>query len=224
MGNERLIINQKNEFGAMRTDPPADFYQIQTATGWKRTLNSFASWSSPEPGWFTLDVGSGPGYLSMIMASLGCKAFGLDIDITSFHPTRLHENLAVGDAHYLPFPDQTFNLITSSNLLFMVEDPLQVLIEFKRLLLPAGQIALLNPSEFLNQKSAEDLANQHGLAGLDRQSLIGWAERAERHWRWKVDDLRELHEQAGLVLVEAKLKVGMGLARFTRGQLPNFRG
>jgi ubiquinone/menaquinone biosynthesis C-methylase UbiE len=208
----------------MGTDPSADFYRIQTATGWKRTLNAFASWCGPKPGWRTLDVGCGPGYLPALMASLGCTAFGVDLNLNAVHPYRLHSMLALGDAHHLPFPPRSFHLITASNFLFLLQDPLEVLIEFNRLLDPIGQIGLLNPSEFLNVKSAGALADKHNLSGLDRQSLIGWAEKAESNWRWTEDDLEKLLSKAGLIYVESCLKVGGGLARFTRGQLPNFDG
>jgi ubiquinone/menaquinone biosynthesis C-methylase UbiE len=207
----------------MGIDHSSNFYQVQTATGWRRTLTSFAAWCDPKPGWLTLDVGCGPGYLPVLMASYDCKAFGVDIDFDSFQPARLHKDLVVGDAQKLPFPANSFNLVTASNLLFMLENPLPALIEFTRVLVPGGLVVMLNPSEFLNKRSAELLADQHSLSGLDRLSLMNWAERAEKSWRFKEDDLKELHSRAGLVFLESILKVGNGLARFTRGQLPDLK-
>jgi SAM-dependent methyltransferase len=218
LGNERL------KFGArrlihMNLDPPPDFYQIQTATGWGRTLASFAKWCRPKTGWLSLDVGCGPGYLPALLTSYGCQAFGVDIDLQSFQAGRLHPFLVVGDAHNLPFPIRSFHLVTASNLLFLLEDPLWALNEFRRLLLPGGQVALLNPSEYLDVKAAEELAEKKFLSGLDRQSLINWAERAERFWRWNEEDLRELYTRAGMEFLESTLKVGSGLSRFARGKL-----
>jgi ubiquinone/menaquinone biosynthesis C-methylase UbiE len=204
----------------MNLEPPSDFYQIQTASGWGRTLSSFADWCKPKTGWRCLDVGSGPGYLPAIFASMGCRSVGVDIDMDSFQSGRLHPHLVVGDAHSLPFYPQAFHLITASNLLFMMEDPQWVMNELRRLLLPGGQIALLNPSEYLDVKAATDLADKKLLTGLDRQSLIHWAERAEKSWRWNEEDLRELFAWVGMELIDTTLKVGSGLARFAKGKLP----
>ena len=52
---------------------------------------------------------------------------------------------------------------------------------------------------------------------ISRESLLHWAERAERHARWSAYDLETLFDRAGLSLSETILKVGPGLARFAKG-------
>lgn len=194
------------------------FLQIQTQTGWGRALQGFADWCQPQTGWLTLDVGSGPGLLPALLAERGCQAFGVDLDTASL-AQRLHPSLAQAQADHLPFPAGFFHLVTASNLLFFLPDPAKVLREMARLARPGGWVALLNPSERMSIAAAAALADQRGLTGLDRDSLIGWAARAEAHRRWSEADLAALFAAAGLSLQECALKLGPGLARFARGKV-----
>ncbi len=190
-----------------------EFLELQTATGWGRTLERFAAWCAPRPGDLALDVGCGPGLLPALLMRQGCRTFGIDVDIKMFSQARLHPALTQADALRLPFPAGAFHLVTASNLLFLLPDPLAALQEMRRVLADGGQICLLNPSEHLNQAAAARLAETHGLNGLARQSLLGWAERAETHARWSESDLRLLLSAAGLQLETTVTRMGPGLAR-----------
>lgn len=193
------------------------FLEIQTRTGWGRALQGFADWCRPQPGWLTLDVGCGPGLLPALLAERGCHPCGVDLDSDSL-AQRLHPDLVRATAAFLPFQTGIFHLVTTSNLLFFLPDPAQALREMARLVRMDGWVALLNPSERMSVAAAIAFADQRGLTGLDRDSLIGWAARAEAHQRWGESDLAELYASAGLVLQETVLKFGPGLARFARGR------
>ena len=65
-----------------------------------------------------------------------------------------------------------------------------------RLLHPDGQIVILNPSEHLNVGAANQLADQRGLDGLARETLINWVARAEAHHRPPVEQ-NGLHPPIG---------------------------
>ncbi len=194
-----------------------DFFAIQTQTGWGRVLQSFADWCGAQAGWSTLDAGCGPGLLPAILHRRGCQAFGIDLDSAMLHPERLHPNLAQADIHRPPFPPGSFHLVTLSNVLFLLADPLPALQALAHLTRPDGQVCLLNPSEKLSLEAASALAEQHSLEGVSRESLINWAQRAETHQRWSEVELAALYASAGLVLVETTLKMGPGLAQFGRG-------
>jgi ubiquinone/menaquinone biosynthesis C-methylase UbiE len=197
-----------------------DFYAIQTQTGWRYTLESFADWCDPHPGGQVLDVGSGPGLLPFLLRQRGCSAWGVDIDQELVRQKRLGQSMLLADALFLPFPAHTFNLVTASNLLFFLADPGAALREMARLALPGGQVCLLNPSENLSLESAARLVKQRNLQGIAGSSLLDWAERAERHQRWSEPELDELYTNAGLMLLETDLRIGPGLARFARGLKP----
>lgn len=180
-------------------------------------LRSFAAWLDPQPATVILDVGTGPGLLPAIFAQNGCRAFGSDSAPAMFRDA-LYPKLVLGDVYALPFQSATFNLITASNLLFLLPDPQAALSEMVRLLKPNGEIALLNPSAKMSLSAATALANGHKLTGLARETLLNYASRAERHYRWGVRELKQLFSSAGCQLTATKPKMGRGLVLFTRGK------
>ena len=193
------------------------FLELQTQTGWGRTLAGFAAWCQAQPGWRVLDVGCGPGLLPALFARQGCNALGLDLEADMFLPQPLHPQVLVAHGEALPFPGGMFDLVTASNLLFLLADPRPTLDEMRRVARPGGILALLNPSEYLNQDAAMVLAEAKALQGLARASLLNWAQRAEANHRWTEPEMNNLLLAAGIQPLENSLKVGPGFARFTRG-------
>ena len=193
------------------------FLELQTQTGWGRTLAGFAAWCQAQPGWRVLDVGCGPGLLPALFARQGCNALGLDLEADMFLPQPLHPQVLVAHGEALPFPGGMFDLVTASNLLFLLADPRPTLDEMRRVARPGGILALLNPSEYLNQDAAVVLAEAKALQGLARASLLNWAQRAEANHRWTEPEMNNLLLAAGIQPLENSLKVGPGFARFTRG-------
>ncbi len=196
----------------------ADYYhELQTQTGWGRTLFGFAKWCAPQTGWRTLDVGCGPGLLPQIFAQLGCRAIGVDVDEAMFKPAGLHKELAVGNIYHLPFKAHTFDLVTASNLVFMLGEPVEALKRMKTHLAPGGRIAMLNPSEELNEPAAVSFADKNSMNGVARLTLVNWARRAEANQRWTEIETHELYHEAGMQCVACELKVGPGFGRFSWG-------
>jgi SAM-dependent methyltransferase len=193
------------------------FQQLQTQTGWGRTLYGFAVWCAPRPGWLTLDIGCGPGLLPSIFSQMGCRSVGVDLDLEMFKPSPLHTMVAVADVDALPFKRDTFDLITASNLVFLLAEPINTLFKVKQLLRSGGRLAMLNPSENLNHQSASDFADESGLEGIARQTLLNWANRAEQHHRWTDGETRALYTAAGVNYQGSVLKVGPGFGRFSSG-------
>ena len=195
----------------------SDFLEVQTKTAWGRTLAEFASFCDPQPGSVTLDVGCGPGLLPAFFAQRGCRSVGVDNDF-GLLVSRLTSSLTQADAFNLPFRSAAFNLITATNLLFLLDDPGRALNEWRRILAPDGELCLLNPSENLSVVVARQLAADRGLAGTARDSLLNWAHNAEGHFRWSESETRDLLTRAGLRLDESMLRVGPGFARFVRAR------
>jgi ubiquinone/menaquinone biosynthesis C-methylase UbiE len=162
-------------------------------------------------------VGCGPGLLPAVLAKLGCNSIGVDVDPKMFRPVPLHRVIATGDVFGLPFRAKTFDLVTASNLLFLLSRPTDALVEMGRVLKIGGKLALLNPSENLYQSAAEAFSKAHGLEGLAQSSLITWARRAEENHRWTEDETRRLYSEAGITFMEDIIKVGPGFARFSWG-------
>ncbi len=197
------------------------FFELQTQTNWGRVLARFVDWCQPQRGWQTLDVGTGPGLLPALLAQRGCRSFGADLDPEMFKPNVLHPEVAIANSLDLPFSTQSFDLVTASNLLFLLSEPLGALNEMTRVLKPDGQIALLNPSENLSVASATVFADQRGLDGFARETLINWAVRAESHHRWTESQIQEMFAIVGLDLIRTTIAVGPGFAQFACGNSKN---
>jgi SAM-dependent methyltransferase len=196
----------------------ADYFQeLQTHTGWGRTLYGFAVWCSPMAGSLTLDVGCGPGLLPAIFLKLGCRAVGVDLNIEMFRPKPLHPIVAVADVYTVPFGPRTFDLITASNLIFLLPDSIKALSNLKQLLRSGGKFAMLNPSEQLNPQAAIAFADEIKMEGIARDTLLNWAKRAAEHHQWTDDETRSLYEDVGMKFQGSVLKVGPGFGRFSSG-------
>ena len=193
------------------------FLELQTKTGWGRMLASFVRWCAPAAGGLALDVGCGPGLLPGLLTQDGAFAIGCDADVMMF-AERLHPALLAADGCCLPFPGGAFELVTASNLLFLHPQPQSLLNEMARVVRVGGEVCLLNPSEAMSTAAAEVLANENGLDGLARETLLNYARRAEAHYRWGTDKLADMYAQAGLQMTDTAVRMGAGLVRYVKGR------
>jgi ubiquinone/menaquinone biosynthesis C-methylase UbiE len=134
-----------------------------------------------------------------------------------FVPAPLHSSLVVADMFDLPLKRHAFDLITCSNVLFLISAPELAMVEMSEGLASGGKLALLNPSEHLDPQSAETFAIARQLDGLARATLINWAKRATQNHRWTEAETEQLFLHAGLTYGGSVLKVGPGFARFSWG-------
>jgi ubiquinone/menaquinone biosynthesis C-methylase UbiE len=107
----------------------------------------------PHPGDRVLDVGSGPGFLAAeigeVVGSSG-QVCGLDISETLLSISKARSahqpwvEFRYGDAARLPFPNNSFDIGISTQVLEYVPDVNAVLIELYRVLRPGGRVVLLD--------------------------------------------------------------------------------
>lgn len=96
-----------------------------------------------------LDVGCGPGSISSTLAALvpKGKVIGIDSSEITLQVARSQQNLAenctfqTGNALKLDFPDNTFDVVHTSQVLCHIAETVAVLKEFHRVLKPGGFIA-----------------------------------------------------------------------------------
>jgi len=94
-----------------------------------------------------LEIGAGPGYLSIEIAKLGdFQITGLDISETMIEIARRNAQEAgadvvfkLGDASNMPFKDKTYDFIVSSGSLHHWKEPVKVINEMYRVLKTDGE-------------------------------------------------------------------------------------
>lgn len=98
-----------------------------------------------EPGQRVLDVGCGVGAFLQLVAERGGEPFGIDASeaLISLARTRLPDaDLRVGEMEDLPFPDDTFDLVTGFTSFFFANDMVAALRETGRVAKPAAPVVV----------------------------------------------------------------------------------
>ena len=115
---------------------------------WRTIANSAQYLSSAlEPGMSLLDVGCGPGTITVEFADRLApgRVVGLDaaaeVIAIAREAARANLEFLVGDAYTLPFDDDTFDVVHAHQLLQHVADPVAVLREFRRVAKPGAIVA-----------------------------------------------------------------------------------
>lgn len=206
----------------MASNPVEYFVSMQTQTGWATILESFARFVAPLEGAQTLDVGTGPGALvKLFREQYKADAYGLDADwLMMAHAVDFQSVGPVfmcGSIYQLPLKNDQFDVVTATNVLYLLDEVPSALEELVRILKPGGTLAMLNPSSQMSVAAATALANERGLIGFARENFIHWGEIAEAKMRWSPDQIAELFQEFGLHLTETRERVGTGLALYARG-------
>ena len=108
-----------------------------------------------------LEVGCGTG---AILSTLRTSAslHGLDLDTVALHESHLHAPTAFstrGDAHSLPYPNQTFDITFCHFFLLWVKNPLNTLTEMKRVTKANGYVlAVAEPDYTARTDQPDELA------------------------------------------------------------------
>lgn len=96
-----------------------------------------------------LDIGTGPGFFSILLAEKGYHVTAVDYTEAMLEEARKNAGVLAGniqfyrmDAQSLGFLDESFDVIVTRNLTWNLENPIQAYREWKRVLKPGG--VLLN--------------------------------------------------------------------------------
>lgn len=119
----------------------------------RRTAENSAGYLLPylEPGLSVLDVGCGPGTITVDLAARVAPGSVTAVELTedalnlARAETRLRNvsnvSFATADVHRLDFPDDAFDVVHAHQVLQHVADPVQALREMRRVCMPGGIVA-----------------------------------------------------------------------------------
>ncbi|HEX6989235.1 MAG TPA: class I SAM-dependent methyltransferase [Bacillota bacterium] len=211
-------------------DGMVDFFDAMARSRWYGPLLAdFATWAAGDlpGGGRVLDVGCGPGRLLLHLAPRFDEAAGVDLSAGMLARAAEHARAAgrdqirfvQGDARALPFDDGSFDLVVSSLVVFLLEDPAAAVAELARVTVPGGRVALLGPSDRCTPDIAAGYATRRGLEGFDAESLAQWGRVAARNRRDDPDSLAALLAGSGLCMVDVWPRLG-GLALLARARRP----
>lgn len=209
----------------------AGYYTEKLASGPEAELRAeFAEWLSPAAEARVLDVGCGPGHLARLFARRGCRVTGVDRGRRLLQlARRWSRHSSEGNAgsiefhrapaERLPFPDNSFDLVTATTVVYFVAKPAAVLREMIRVTRPGGIVATLDPHASMDRSSVRDYCERRRLGPQDTRKLLTWAIASERCLRFEEHELRALLADAGLASIELERRMA-GLVWFARGRKP----
>ncbi|MCD6489130.1 MAG: methyltransferase domain-containing protein [Thermodesulfobacterium sp.] len=93
----------------------------------------------------SLDLGCGTGNYTLELYKKGFEVIGLDSskEMLKIARKKIPELLFInGDAYFLPFKDQVFNLVVSITMFEFIKEPIKVMKEIYRVLKPEGEVLI----------------------------------------------------------------------------------
>lgn len=99
----------------------------------------------------SLDIGTGPGFFAMLLASMGWNSTGVDcaphmIEVAKKNAVnrRLDVDFQVMDSHILDYPDNSFDYLVARNATWLLYKPEEAFTEWLRVLKPGGRLMYID--------------------------------------------------------------------------------
>ena len=143
-----------------------------------------------------LDIGTGTGFLAIILAELGHEVVGIDISEEMLKVARrkaadkgVRIDFRIGDAENLPFDDEEFDATICRHVLWTLPNPERAISEWKRVVKKGGKVVIIDGNW------------EHGIFTA----------------------LKRLLGKAGMVIFEGKLPKNNSYSKEVKKALPCYR-
>lgn len=181
---------------ARRWDQANFFRQLQGVEWYSGMLQSWADSLGIGPGDTVLEVGCGPGLLTVYLAKQGCSVIGIDRSaamiraaVKAATPMNVDVRFDSGDAGSLPYATASFSHVISSSLINIVSSPVEILREMSRVTCVGGTVSFLIPADTMTLKEARIFARSRNLLGFSNIAILLWATQAPKMTRKQVEEI-----------------------------------
>jgi ubiquinone/menaquinone biosynthesis C-methylase UbiE len=150
------------------------------------------------------------------MLDIGCGDVPKgDVNLDLFY-YRMGRNFVKGEAHHLPFKDETFTKVYSKHCIEHLENPLKFLEEVRRILKQGGMLECTYPSDsMMTKKTIHNLINLHWSSAFKwKRKLMGIEKINYGGHKWQLPDDR---------VCKLLLKAGFTDVEFTKISFPTVR-
>ncbi|MWC29167.1 class I SAM-dependent methyltransferase [Paenibacillus sp. MMS18-CY102] len=179
------------------TDRIGLFDRLPQTAWYRHALESFLEDLKLQRTETLLDIGCGAGWLTLWSSRQTKASIGLDTSEKMLRRAEINRlagafesaSFVQGDALALPFPDESFDVVTGTMLLPVLSSPGHAVSEMIRMLGPSGRLGLFLPSPELTPGNACRYADKHKYRGFERKSLHAWSMTGRR---FSEEDLNSL--------------------------------
>jgi ubiquinone/menaquinone biosynthesis C-methylase UbiE len=123
-----------------------------------------------------------------------------DINLDLFYYGK-GKNFIIGEAHHLPFKDETFTRVYSKHCLEHLENPLKFFTETRRILKKGGILECVYPTDtMLTKKTIHNLLNLHWSSAFKWKRKLTGADKINyggHKWQLPDDKVDKLLQKAG---------------------------
>jgi SAM-dependent methyltransferase len=158
-----------------------------------------------EPGLRVLDVGAGPGGLTVAALECGAVVTAVDPDVAMVDIASKAAPLATvqqAGLPELPFPDGSFDVVIANFVVNQLTDPLAGVTELARVAAPGGRVVV---TIWPSGTSAQGQLWADVLAAAEARPVPGVRLPADKDFPRTTDGLDGLLTSAGLIVIEAHL-------------------
>lgn len=203
----------------------ADFFQeVQKSGFYRKRLEKFLDFVNPQLEMRALDVGCGPGALTIELAKRVEKAVGTDHNPQMITYAERNARAAkvtniefgIARAESLPFEEETFELVTATSVLYLLAEPQVGLREIVRVLKAGGIIANFDPSVKMTHKRIGKFAREQDLSEFEWDALCGWLSAATNNYKFSENSLKQLYRSSNLEIIEIAEHMD-GMVLFCKG-------
>jgi len=183
--------------------PHAFFAQLYALDWYQAMLRDWVAWLQPERESHILEVGCSSGGFSATLAMQGHRVSALDRSTRAIRFAQQHHvsdqlTFVSADALQLPWRSAQFDLTLAASLVNVVDSPLELVTEMRRVTKVNGSVSCLFPTPDMHRDAAKTFVRASGLRGFSANALMLWAGVAHK---FAVTELEQMFRDAGLVNV-----------------------